>query len=193
MPRVRAVVVREQYIIRRKPSPRPPQRGGGWLVACGVVGALIVIGKLAGGASPPVLPSASGRQVVIETSITTGNRCIVPGVSVNGRAQSDLLADSGAPDMWFPVGDLPKLGIARSSLNFSPFGAREGNVAWVTLETVRVGDFVARNVEAGIADGKEFHWRLLGMSVLKQGHVGSEGPSMRKCTLAYCTQCQGSG
>jgi predicted aspartyl protease len=131
---------------------------------------------------PVAQPRESGSQYRFEARITGGNRCIVPGVFVNGRAQSDLLADSGAPDMWFPVGDLPKLGIARSGLDFRPFGAREGNVAWVTLDTVRIGDFVARNVEAGIADGKEFHWRLLGMSVLKQGHMEIQGDT---CTLTF--------
>jgi gag-polyprotein putative aspartyl protease len=133
--------------------------------------------------SRPVPPSRKGAsEVRIEARITGGNRCIVQGVSINGRAQSDLLADSGAPDMWFPVGDLPKLGIKKSSLDFRPFGAREGNVAWVTLDKVQVGDFVARNVQAGIADGKEFDWRLLGMSVLKQGHMEIQGDT---CTLTF--------
>ena len=113
--------------------------------------------------------------------MTAGNRCMVP-VSTNGKGPVDLLADSGSPDMWFPVGDLPKLGIARSGLDFRPFGAREGNVAWVTLDKVQIGDFVARNVEAAIADGKEFHWRLLGMSVLKQGRMEIHGDN---CTLTF--------
>jgi predicted aspartyl protease len=157
---------------------------GGWFATAVGFGLCFLIAegidKLTAGAHPP--PSAPGRQVVIETRITGGNRCIVQGVSINGRVQADLLADSGAPDMWFPVGDLPRLNIARSGLDFRPFGAREGNVAWVWLDTVRIDDFVARNVEAGIADRKEFHWRLLGMSVLKQGHMEIQGD---RCTLTF--------
>jgi predicted aspartyl protease len=190
MARRRVVVIREEYrVTRHSPPPLPPPTrddgGGGWfatLVGFGLC-FLIVLGieKLTDGhASPPV--KETGRQVVIETRITSGNRCIVQGVSINGRAQPDLLADSGAPDMWFPVGDLPRLNITRSGLDFRPFGAREGNVAWVTLDTVRIGDFVARNVQAGIADGREFHWRLLGMSVLRQGHMEIRGDT---CTLTF--------
>jgi hypothetical protein len=136
---------------------------------------------------PPITrPAPPGRrgnasEYRIEARITAGNRCMVP-VSVNGHAPLDTLADSGAPDMWFPVSDLPKLGIARSTLDFRPFGAREGNVAWVTLPEIKIGEFVARNVEAGIADGKEFHWRLLGMSVLKQGYMEIHGEN---CTLTF--------
>ena len=192
MPRVRAVIVREQIQYRvvrparpgRAPSPPPPQRGGGggWFATAVGFGLcfLIAVGIQKLTAAPPV--KETGRQVVIETRITSGNRCIVQGVSINGRVQGDLLADSGAPDMWFPAADLPKLNIARSGLDFRPFGAREGNVAWVTLNTVRIGDFVARNVNAGIADGKEVHWRLLGMSVLKQGRMEIHGD---RCTLTF--------
>jgi clan AA aspartic protease (TIGR02281 family) len=134
--------------------------------------------------SKPAKPNRkqASSEYRIEARITSGNRCMVPGVSVNGRGPLQMLADSGAPDVWFPVEDLPALGIARSSLNFRPFGAREGNVAWVTLDSLRIGDFTAHNVEAAISDGKEFDYRLLGMSVLKQGHMEIEGNT---CTLTF--------
>jgi predicted aspartyl protease len=91
-----------------------------------------------------------------------------------------FLADSGAPDLWFNVKDLPQLGIARSSLHFAHFGDREGNVAWVTLTDVRVGEFVTHNINAAISDKADF--RLLGMSVLRQGHMEVQGDT---CSLTF--------
>ena len=138
-------------------------------------------------AKPPVTKqdpvtrhSKSGSEYRIEARITDGNRCMVRGVSINGRASLDMLADSGAPDLWLPVGDLPKIGIARSSLAFHWWDAREGNVAAVTLPEVRIGDFVARNVGAFIGDREDM--RLLGMSVLKQGRMEIEGDT---CVLTF--------
>jgi predicted aspartyl protease len=128
--------------------------------------------------TPPV-KRGNGSQHRIETQITSGNRCMITGY-VNGRGPLEFLADSGAPDVWLPVGDLPKIGIARSSLSFSWFGPRERNVAWVTLPEVRIGDYVARNVNAAISEGEDM--RLLGMSVLKQGHMEIQGDT---CTLTF--------
>ena len=124
-------------------------------------------------------PDDDGAEYQVSSRITNGDRCIVHAY-INGRGPFAFIADSGAPDLWFNVQDLPRLGIARSSLSFAPFGEREGNVAWVTLADVRVGKFVAHNVNAAISDQLKF--RLLGMSVLRQGHLEVAGDT---CTLRF--------
>jgi len=74
---------------------------------------------------PPTFTDAGGTgEVKISSKITAGNRCMVPGVYVNGRGPFEMMADSGAPDPWFTVADLPKLGIKKSSLDFQPMKVR---------------------------------------------------------------------
>jgi predicted aspartyl protease len=131
---------------------------------------------------PATFTDAGDRGAVkISSKITEHNRCIVPGVVVNGRSPLDMMADSGAPDLWFSVADLPALSIEKSSLNFQPMEG-EGLVAWVTLPEVRIGEFVAHNIDAAITQRTLPETRLLGMSVLKQGHVEVEGNT---CTLTF--------
>lgn len=120
-----------------------------------------------------------GAEFRVSTKINGNNRCLVHAY-INGHGPLTFIADSGAPDLWFNVKDLPTLGIARSSLHFAPFGDREGNVAWVTLADVRVGDFLAHNINAAISDKADF--RLLGMSVLQQGHMEVQGDT---CSLTF--------
>lgn len=120
-----------------------------------------------------------GANFRVASKITATNRCLVRGY-VNGHGPFVFMVDSGAPTPWFHVRDLPALGIARSSLHFSFFGEREGNVAWVTLADVRIGEFIAHNVDAAISD--KFDHRLLGMSVLQKGHMEVEGDT---CSLTF--------
>lgn len=120
-----------------------------------------------------------GAEYRVSSKINGNNRCLVRAY-VNGHGPFVFLADSGAPDLWFNVKDLPQLGIDRSTLRFSYFGDREGNVAWVTLTDVRVGDFVTHNINAAISDKANF--RLLGMSVLTQGHLEVQGDT---CSLTF--------
>ena len=132
---------------------------------------------------PPTFTDAGGNgEVKVSSKITAGNRCIVPGVYVNGRGPFSMMADSGAPDPWFTVADLPKLGINKSSLDFRWMDEREGRVAWVTLPEVRIGDFVARNIDAAISERDLPEARLLGMSILRQGHVEVAGQT---CTFTF--------
>jgi predicted aspartyl protease len=161
-------------------------------IVLGVLFALVFIGPI----TPPMPPDQhpaktasiekvdtftdnGGAEYRVSATINGNNRCLVRA-SINGHGPLVFIADSGAPDLWFNVRDLPKLGIARSSLSFAPFGDREGNVAWVTLADVRVGEFVAHNVNAAISDKSDF--RLLGMSVLKQGHMEVRGNT---CSLTF--------
>jgi predicted aspartyl protease len=132
---------------------------------------------------PPTFTDAGGGtgKVRISSKITEHNRCMVPGVYIGGRGPFRMMADSGAPDLWFTVADLPKLGIKKSSLDFQPM-KDEGLVAWVTLPEVRIGDFVARDIDAAITQRDLPEGRLLGMSVLKLGHVEVAGDT---CTLTF--------
>jgi predicted aspartyl protease len=120
-----------------------------------------------------------GAEYRVSAKINGNNRCLARAY-VNGHGPFVFMVDSGAPDLWFNVKDLPELGIARSSLNFSHFGDREGNVAWVTLADVRIGEFVAHNINAAISD--KANYRLLGMSVLRQGHMEVKGDT---CSLTF--------
>ena len=125
-----------------------------------------------------------GAEYRVSSKINGNNRCLA-NAYINGHGPFVFMVDSGAPDLWFNVKDLPQLGIARSSLHFSYFGDREGNVAWVTLADVRIGDFVAHNINAAISDKANF--RLLGMSVLKQGHMEVRGDT---CSLTFPRNAQ---
>jgi len=129
----------------------------------------------------PTVSDTSGGQVKIVAKITAGNRCMVPHVYVGERGPFTMMADSGAPDPWFTEADLPKLGIKKSSLDFHEMKG-EGPVAWVTLPEVRIGNFVARNIDAAITKRHDPDFPLLGMSVLKQGHVEVAGDT---CTLTF--------
>jgi predicted aspartyl protease len=120
-----------------------------------------------------------GAEIRVSAKINDNNRCLVRA-AVNGRGPFVFIVDSGAPDLWFSIKDVPQLGIDPSTLRFAPFGDREGNVAWVTLKDVRVGEFMAHNVTAAISDKANF--RLLGMSVLKQGRMEVQGDT---CSLTF--------
>jgi predicted aspartyl protease len=120
-----------------------------------------------------------GAEYRVAAKINGNNRCLARAY-INGHGPFVFMVDSGAPDLWFNVKDLPQLGIDRSSLHFAPFGDREGNVAWVTLADVRIGEFVTHNINAAISDKANF--RLLGMSVLKQGHMELQGDT---CSLTF--------
>ena len=121
-----------------------------------------------------------GAEYRVSAKINSNNRCLVRA-SINGHGPFVFIADSGAPDPWFNVKDLPTLGIARSSLHFAPSGDdREGNVAWVTLADVRIGEFVTHNINAAISD--KANYRLMGMSVLRQGRLEVEDDT---CSLTF--------
>lgn len=124
-------------------------------------------------------PDDGGAEFRVSAKINGNNRCLVRAY-INGHGPFVFIADSGAPDPWFNVKDLPQLGIKRSSLSFQHFGDREGNVAWVTLADVRIGDFVAHDIHAAISDKEDA--RLLGMSVLKLGHMEVHGDM---CSLTF--------
>lgn len=132
--------------------------------------------------TPTVTDAGINGEVKVSSKITANNRCIVPGVYVDGRGPFDMMADSGAPDLWFTVADLPTLNIKKSSLNFQWMNDREGSVAWIKLPEVRIGDFVAHNIDAAISQRDLPESRLLGMSVLRQGHTEVKGDI---CTLTF--------
>ena len=125
-----------------------------------------------------------GAEYRVSAKITDNNRCLVQ-VYVNGHGPFTEIADSGAPDLWFNVKDLPQLGIDRSTLHFSYFSDREGNVAWVTLQDVRIGQFIPHNITAAISD--KANYRLLGMSGPEAGAYGSRGRHLLADLPAQCT------
>jgi clan AA aspartic protease (TIGR02281 family) len=107
MPRM--VVVRRQIHYRvvhharpgsALPPPKPPKKGGGgWLVGLVVVGALAVVGKLAGGASNALPAAPAGRQIRIEADAWNQCYATVWVTGPGGRSASyNSLLDSGDAD-----------------------------------------------------------------------------------------------
>jgi hypothetical protein len=152
---VRAIVVRKQIHYRAvrparpvpsRMQPKPPKRGGGWLVAVGVVGALVVVGKLAGGASAPAMPEEQHhqeRRVIATGQGSRENRCDVPGV-VNGVPVT-FEVDTGDPNPAdFAASYIRKLGFNPTSLEWSELdpGTRYGKVANAKAREIRIGDVV---------------------------------------------------
>ncbi len=187
---VRAVTVREQiqYRVVRPARPvlppvrHPPKKkhGGGWLVAAGLVGAFVVVGKLAGNATPSLPVPPAGRQVRIEAD--AWNQCYLD-VYANG-AKFRMLGDSGAAGVFFSTKDAPRLGYNPRRLAYDHSYEGWGwkvNGATVTLRTLEVAGVTLHDVEAAI-DGL--------------GSVTDEGPLLGSTVLntfnfqvhkGYCT------
>jgi gag-polyprotein putative aspartyl protease len=195
--RIRAVVVHEQFHYRvvrparpgsALPPPQPPKRGngGGWLVAGGVIGALVVIGKLAGGDASPVAPSIheTGRRVLV-TSKIDGDRCLAPGFSVNG-VPITFMVDTGAPDVEFPNSWAAKFGLMNLEYRELWPGTRYGKIATGTVHEIRVRDVVWKDQEARFYSNWAYSFGddtrpLLGLGALNARgvHVEFEGDTCR--------------
>jgi clan AA aspartic protease (TIGR02281 family) len=154
MPRV--MIVRRQIHYRvvhhARPGfalPPPKKGGGGWLVALGVVGALFIIGKLAGGASDALPAAPAGRQVRIEADAY--DQCYLD-VAANGETFR-MLGDSGAAGVFFPMTDARRLGFNPRRLAFDHSYEGWGwkvNGATVRLRSLEVAGVTFRDVEAAI-------------------------------------------
>ena len=160
MPRVRAVIVREQIHYRvvrparpgRAPSP-PPDRGGGGGWFATVVGFglcfLIAVGiqKLTDGhASPSPVVKETGRRVIVASNIE-GERCLAPG-SVNG-VPATFMVDTGAPTVAeFSSSWADKLGVKNLQYRELWPGTRYGKIATATVHEIRVGDVVWKDAAA---------------------------------------------
>jgi aspartyl protease family protein len=87
---------------------------------------------------------------------------------VNGRA-IEMMIDTGASMVVLPFEDAARLGIDPGTLDFTmPVSTANGRstVAPLTLDEVRVGEIVVREVSAAVAHPGRLHTALLGMSFL---------------------------
>jgi clan AA aspartic protease (TIGR02281 family) len=174
MPARRVVIVQEEYrVIRRGPPstpPRPPKKGGGggWLVAGAVVGALVVIGNMAGGASHSGPAAPTGRQVVIEAD--SWNQCWLD-VRANGE-KFRMLGDSGAAGVYFSIKDARRLGYNPARLSFDHTYQGWGwkaKGATVRLRSLEIAGLTFNDVEAAIDElgSAADEQPLLGTPILK--------------------------
>jgi hypothetical protein len=199
MPRVRAVIVREQIHYRvvrparpgRAPSLPPPQRGGGggWFATAVGFGLcfLIVVGieKLTDShASPSPVVKETGRRVIASAK-TNNDRCDVGGV-VNSVPLT-LEIDTGDPiEIDFPAKYVQRLGLKTGPYEELWPGTRYGKIANAQVKEIRVGDVVWRNATARVYSNWDYTFGsdeipLLGLAALRaQGvHVEFEGDMCR--------------
>ncbi|HSZ12362.1 MAG TPA: aspartyl protease family protein [Rhizomicrobium sp.] len=143
-----------QYIIMRRRvvvvQPMKKQNhGGGWLIACGLVAAFVVVGKLAGNGSHALPAAPAGRQVVIEADAY--DQCYLDAFA-NG-AKFHFLLDSGAAGVFFSIRDARKLGFNPAKLTmdhtYQGWGWRASG-ATVRLQSLEVAGLTFDNVEAAI-------------------------------------------
>jgi predicted aspartyl protease len=178
-----------QYIIVRRrrvvvvAQPVKQKQGGGWLIACGLVAAVVVVGKLMGGDAPSPVVKETGRRVIAASRIENG-RCLAPG-SVNGEPVT-FEVDTGAPrGAEFPDSWARKLGL--NNLHYEELwpGTRYGKIATASVDSIRVGAVVWRNVQARFYSNWAFTFGdtrpLLGLAALNaQGvHVEFDGDTCR--------------
>jgi hypothetical protein len=177
--RVRAVVVREEYRIIRRPSlppPKPSKKGGGWLVAALVIGGLVVVGKLGGGDAAPGVKE-TGRHVLASAKIEH-DRCHLPGFA--NRAPVVWEIDTGDPiDADFSNIWVSRLGLKNLQYREIWPGTRYGKIADAAVD-IRVGDWVINNGQARIYGnwkytfGEDEEHPLLGLAALQKRGVRLE-------------------
>jgi hypothetical protein len=185
MPRIRAVVMHEEYRVIRtgQPSLPPPKKGGGggWIIAGGLLGALVVIAKLAGGdAAPgPAAPSIheTGRRVLASAKIEN-DRCHLPGFA--NRVPVVYEIDTGDPiDADFSNIWVSRLGLKNLQYREIWPGTRYGKIADAAVD-IRVGDWVIKNGGARIyanwkyTFGEDEEHPLLGLAALQKRGVRLE-------------------
>ena len=182
MPRVRAVIVREQIHYRvvrparpgRAPSPPPPDRrgGGGWFVACCIVGGLVVlVGKLAGGNAS--LPVNSGNQETAEID-DSGHCHVTAWGAVSGRGGNfSAELDSGAgASLWLTREDAARIGFKAASLHFNRSYRGVSGPGWsayVEVPQLRLGGVTFSDVPAFVVSENDgTNTSLVGLPILKR-------------------------
>jgi clan AA aspartic protease (TIGR02281 family) len=125
--------------------------------------------------TPPTNPARHDERPPLATPqlsvpIDASNQCHVEA-TVNG-ASSRFLIDTGAFGIIFPIARAKKLGLYTTHLHFDhTYREWGGSVRGTTvhLHEMRLGSFVARDVEA-VIDNSTFTDPLLGVSFLKLVH-----------------------
>lgn len=98
------------------------------------------------------------------------NGHFLTAADVNGYP-IDVLVDTGATTVTMTYEDAERAGIFLSPSDFTRTGRTangSANFAPVRLSTVRIGDIVVRDVEAGVAEPGKLHVTLLGMSFISK-------------------------
>jgi aspartyl protease family protein len=98
---------------------------------------------------------------------------------INGGAVR-FLVDTGATAVSLSSADATRLGIDYRKGQPGFMGTANGTVVAyrVKLDTVRVGDIVANNVDAAVLEGNPMQFVLLGMSFLNRMEMKREGQTM---------------
>jgi len=130
------------------------------------------IGQHVGG--PPPSPSAQSATLTADVQ----GHFMVDG-QINGGAVR-FLVDTGATTVALSSADATRLGIDYRKGQPGLMGTANGTaVAYrVRLDTVRVGDIVANNVDASVLEGNRIPFALLGMSFLNRMEMKRVGETM---------------
>ena len=121
--------------------------------------------------------ASSSRQSATLTADPRGH-FVVDG-QINGGAVR-FLVDTGATAVSLSSADATRLGIDYRKGQPGFMGTANGTVVAyrVKLDTVRVGDIVANNVDAAVLEGNPMQFVLLGMSFLNRMEMKREGQTM---------------
>jgi len=130
------------------------------------------IGQHQGGPTPP-----GSAQSATLTADAQGH-FVVEGQINGGRVR--FLVDTGATTVALSSVDASRLGIDYRKGQPGLMGTANGSaVAYkVKLDTVRVGDIVANNVDAAVLEGSQIPFALLGMSFLSRMEMKRAGETM---------------
>jgi aspartyl protease family protein len=103
---------------------------------------------------------------------------VVEGQINGGRVR--FLVDTGATTIALSSADAGRLGIDYRKGQPGLMGTANGTaVAYkVKLDTVRIGDIVANNVDAAVLEGSQIPFALLGMSFLNRMEMKRAGETM---------------
>jgi len=130
------------------------------------------IGQHQGGSSPP-----SSAQSATLTADSQGH-FLVEG-QINGGSMR-FLVDTGATSVSLSAADATRLGIDYRKGQPGLMGTANGAaMAYkVKLDSVRIGDIVANNVDAAVLEGNQMPFALLGMSFLNRMEMKRVGQTM---------------
>jgi aspartyl protease family protein len=123
-----------------------------------------------------VARSASAESVTIAAN--TAGHFIIDG-QINGGGVRFLL-DTGATLVALSAGDAERLGIdyRKGEKGFTSTANGVAPVYRVKLDTVRVGDITATNVDGVVMEGNSLPIALLGMSFLNRMEMKRDGQTM---------------
>ncbi|MSQ58605.1 MAG: TIGR02281 family clan AA aspartic protease [Betaproteobacteria bacterium] len=121
-----------------------------------------------------VATTGSGATQVTLTSDTSGH--FIAEGSINGGSIR-FLVDTGATTIFLSAADARRLGInyLKGRPGFSETAGGTIRIYWVKLDTVKIGEVSASNVDAVVSEQEQMPFALLGMSFLNRMRMDRDG------------------